>query len=103
MSERASLSNVLDHMPVAQRHDALATARDVHIVRDDDNGRPKAGMQITNQHQDVLTSAAVKIPGRLVGEQSWWIHRQGARNRDTLPLAYGQLFGQMGQPIAELH
>ena len=70
-------------------------SRHLHIVRDDDDRRAEACVQIANEAEDVFAGVRVEIAGRLVGEQNRRIDRQRACDRDALPFAAGQLVRQM--------
>ena len=78
-------------------------SRDVHVVRDDDDGRAEARVQVADQRQDLVAGVRVEVAGRLVGEQDRRIDRQRARDGDALALAARELVGQVLQPMLELH
>src|SRR5437870_13179461 len=60
-------------------------------------------MKVFNQAEDFLTRSRIEVSGRLICQQDWWKYGERSCNRHTLPLAAGQLVGQMLHPMAELH
>src|SRR4029077_9951314 len=60
--------HVLDEAAVAKGDGAFAAFGDGHVVRDDDDGRSEAGVDVANQGQDLFAGAGVEIAGRLGGE-----------------------------------
>src|SRR6185295_17015421 len=98
----AGAADVFDDAAVAQGDGALAALRHGHVVRDDDDRRAEAGVQVADQRENLLAGARVEVAGRFVGEQDRRIDRQRARDRDALPLAAGELVGQMMQAVFEL-
>ena len=54
-------------------------------------------VEIANQLEDLDAGAGVEVAGRFVGEEDRRVDRQRARDRDALPLAAGELLGQMLQ------
>src|SRR5206468_6035114 len=72
--------NVLDDAAVAERDRALTAVRDVHVVRDDDDGRFETGVEVANQPQDLAAGARVEIAGGLIGQQNRRIDRQRTRD-----------------------
>src|SRR6185436_3354808 len=98
----AGAADVFDDAAVAQGDGALAALRHGHVVRDDDDRRAEAGVQVADQRKNLLAGARVEVAGRFVGEQDRRIDRQRARDRDALPLAAGELVGQMMQAVFEL-
>ena len=75
---------------VAHVDDAPRGAREILVVRDDDDRRP-IGVQPLEQRDHLRAGVRVELARRLVGEQERRAVRQRARDRDALLLAAGQL------------
>jgi len=62
-------------------------------MRDDDDGGARGRVQVVEQRENLLPGARVEIARGLVGEEDRRVDREGARDRDPLPLAARELDG----------
>src|SRR5262245_53554273 len=60
-------------------------------------------MKITDEREDFVARSRVQVAGWFVGQEDRWVHRQRARDRDTLPLAARQFIRQVRLSVAELN
>ena len=74
-----------------------------HVVRDDQDGRAQALVQIVDQRQNLLAGVRIEIAGGLVGQQNRRIDGERARDGDALALAAGKFVGQVREAVRELH
>ncbi len=84
---------LLDDPPVGDESDAIRDgAREAHLVRHHHHRAPFFG-ELAHDLQHLAHQLRVERRGWLIEEQRLWIHRQRARNGDTLLLAAGELLG----------
>ena len=83
---------MVDHAAVAQEHDAVGPRGELGVVGDDHAGHA-ALARVADEPDHVFAVDRVERAGRLVGEQQAALADHGARDRHTLALAAGQLFG----------
>ena len=83
---------------------AVGARRKLGIVRDDDEARARAAVQLEHEVEHVAGGASVEVAGRLVGEHARRLGDQRARQRHALALTAGQLTramrGALGEPDA---
>ena len=90
---------VLDDPAAVQDDDAVGDARQrAEIVRDDHDRQAQAVAQFGEQPQDVVPVARVERADRLVAQQQPRPGGQRPGDRDSLPLAAGDL---PGRPVAQ--
>ena len=80
--------------PVAQSHHAVAVLGDLGFMGHDDDGLATA-MELVEQRHDLHGRRGIEVAGGLVGQQDRRLAHQGARHRDALALAAGELVGQV--------
>jgi hypothetical protein len=56
---------------------------------------------VFQQHHDLVAGVFIQVAGGLVGEEDSWSLDEGARDRDPLLLAAGQLGRQVPGPLAQ--
>ena len=71
----------------AEAQDAVAFARKVKIMRDQDAGEIFSAAQIGEETENHFAGALVEISGRFVGQQERRTGRQSPRDRHALLLA----------------
>jgi hypothetical protein len=86
-----SLQRVLDDASVAHHQPGVGDRRQLRVVRDQDDGRPTAMVNLAQQLEDVTAVRAVQVAGRLVGEHDRRVVGEGAGERHALLLAARQL------------
>ena len=86
----SSRALVADDRAVAHVDDALRGAREILVVRDDDDRRA-VGVQPLEQRDHLGAGARVELAGGLVGEEQRRPVGERARDGDALLLAAGQL------------
>ena len=79
------------NVPFSRCSTAARALGGVRIVRHHDDRLLELGVQPLQQSQDLLARLGVEIAGRLVGEQQRRVGDDGARDRDALLLAAGEL------------
>src|SRR6266508_977357 len=84
---------LLDDLPVGhEEHSVGRRAGEAHLVGHDDHGHALLG-EVDHDVEDLLDHLRVERGGRLVEEHHLGVHREGARDRDALLLAAGELGG----------
>ena len=87
----------MDDFAVLNADDAVRQLSDFLVVGDHHDGLAEFLARHPQKRQHVLTGAAVKVAGRLVGQQNRGLGCERACNCDALLLAAGQLAGQVLQ------
>ena len=77
--------------PVEHSDDAIGACRHVGVVRHEQNRQAPGAAELLEEVEHAGAGLRVEAPGRLVGEQDRRIVCEGARDRDALALAPGQL------------
>ena len=90
-----------DAAPVEREAAAARLPDEVHVVRGDEDGRP-ADVDLREEPHHLLGEAVVEVPGRLVGDEELGLVDEGARERDALLLAPGELLGEGVDAVVEL-
>ncbi len=90
--EQALRLGQLDHAPEVHHADAIGDMRDHReVVRDEEVGEAEPLLQLGHQVEDLRLHRHIERRGRLVAHQELGIARKGARDRDALALAAGEL------------
>ncbi len=81
-----------DDHAVLHDHDAVGeVGHHAHVVRDEDDRRVEALVQVAQQIEDLCLNGHVERGGRLVGDQQQRIARDRLRDHGALALAAGEL------------
>src|SRR5204863_1456671 len=94
---------VADDDAVGESNDALGTAREGEIVRDEHDRRARLAVQRLEQLHDTRAGLAVEVARGLVGEEQPRRIAERPRDRDALLLATGELIREVVHTIAETH
>ena len=93
----------VDDHAALEADDFLGALREFGIVRDEHERGAGAGVQPEQTVNDQLAGLSIEVPGRLVGEQDFWLVDERARQGDALLFAAGELRRIMGEPFAQTH
>ena len=91
MAEQLIAVGELNH--VAKVHDGNAVAEVFDrgkVVGDEDHREAHFLFQIIEQVDDLSSDRDIKSGNRLVANQEFWVHDEGACNADSLPLTTGE-------------
>ena len=77
--------------------------RDERVVGHDDDRRPKIGVGLSEEAEDLDGCLAVELAGRLVGQDDRRIVGQGEGDRHALLLAARQPVRAVVRPILKAH
>src|SRR5262245_577453 len=88
---------------VSQAQDAIRAARDIRVMRDDDEARAARAIQCQHELEYCFRGVAVEVTGGLVREHARWPTHQSARERRPLAFPAGQLSWPMRKPVPETH
>ena len=77
------------------------SARELGVVRDDEQRRAALAVELEEQLVDRLAGRAIEVAGRLVGEQQRRLEHHRARERHALLLAAGQLARPVREAVRE--
>src|SRR5262245_61049486 len=87
---RPRLRRAVAHDPVVDREPATGAGGELGVVRDQDDGDPP-NLEPVDEGEDVGARGGVEVAGGLVGEEQAGALHEGARERDALLLAAGEL------------
>ena len=90
---------ITDDASVPEIDVSVCIGRDVGFVRDDDRGDALLAVKVLKDCHDLDACARIQGTGRFIGEDNLRIIYQGARDRNPLLLAAGELVGAMVCPV----
>ena len=88
-------------LPGVQLDHAVAARRDRAVVGHEHERRAVRGIEVEQELDHARAGRRVEVAGRLVGEQHGGPRHEGARDRDALLLAAGELARVVAEPRAE--
>src|SRR6185312_7838435 len=94
---------VVYHGAIAEADDAAGAARERGVVRDEYYGGARIAIERLDERDDALAGVRVEIAGWFIGEEHARRVREGARQRDALLFAAGQLRRIVMCPVRESH
>ena len=90
--------------PAVQKVDPAAGPRgQIGVVRHEDERRPRPLPEPLERPEDHLPRCAIEVPGRLIGQEKGRGWSERARQRDSLLLPAGELYGVVVSPAEKAH
>ena len=99
--QHVSCATLVAKAAAIEREAPRAACGEPFIVRDQHQCRALLGLQREDQVDHARAGRGIEVAGRLVGEQQPRRAGEGARDRDALLLAAGELARVMRQPLRE--